>query len=87
MKKYIICLLLLSLLMAGACAKFAVLYAAVSWLICGLFADALLFSGMLKKPMLTALPASFGVMQLITALIGGGVALAILPLLRKAIKK
>ena len=71
----------------GACAKFAVLYATVSWLICGLFADALLSSGMLKQPMLKALPASFGVMQRFTALIGGGVALAVLPFLRKAMKK
>ena len=71
----------------AAAAKFAVLYSIVSWLICGVLADKLLASGMLKQPMLKALPATFGITQLFTALIGGAVALLIVPVLRKALKK
>ena len=72
---------------AAACAKFAALYAIVVWLICGLLAQQLLDSGVLKAPMLKALPATFSWPQLFTALIGGAVALAIAPLLRKALRK
>lgn len=67
--------------------KFAVLYAIVVWLICGVFAESLLSSGVLKAPMLTALPATFSWPQLFTALIGGGTALLIAPVLRKALHK
>ena len=73
--------------LSAAAAKFATLYAIVVWLICGVFSEALLASGMLKAPMLKALPATFSWPQLITALIGGGVALAIVPVLRKALHK
>ena len=72
---------------SAAAAKFAVLYSIVVWLICGVFADALLASGILKVPMLKTLPAMFSLPQLITALIGGGVALIITPVLRKALKR
>lgn len=72
---------------ASAAAKFAVLYVIVAKLICGVMSESLLASGSLKPPMLKALPATFGVMQLLTALIGGGVALLIVPTLRKALKK
>lgn len=71
----------------AAAAKFAVLYAIVNLLICGVFAEGLLASGVLKAPMLKALPATFSWPQLITALIGGGVALLIAPTLRKALRK
>lgn len=71
----------------AAVAKFATLYAVVVWLICGVFAERLLASGMLKEPMLKVLPATFGVPQLFTALIGGGVALLIAPVIRKALHK
>ena len=37
--------------------------------------------------MLTALPATFSWMQLVTALLGGGVAMLIAPVLRKALHK
>jgi len=37
--------------------------------------------------MLTALPATFSWPQLFTALIGGGIALLITPILRKALRK
>lgn len=73
--------------LSAAAAKFAVLYAVVVWLICGVFSQALLASGMLKAPMLKTLPAMFSAPQLITALIGGGVALLITPVLRKALRK
>lgn len=71
----------------AAAAKFATLYAIVVWLICGVFADALLASGIMKAPMLKALPATFSWPQLFTALIGGGIALAIAPTLRKALRR
>ncbi len=72
---------------AAAAAKFATLYAIVVGLICGVLSESLLASGTLKPPMLKALPATFSWPQLITALIGGAVALVIVPVLRKALKK
>lgn len=71
----------------AAAAKFAVLYAIVVWVICGVLAQSLLSSGMLKEPMLKVLPATFSWPQLFTALIGGAVALLIVPVLCKAIRK
>lgn len=71
----------------AAAAKFATLYAIVVWLICGVFAQKLMASGMLKAPMLKVLPATFSWPQLVTALIGGGVALLIVPVVRKALHK
>ena len=72
---------------SAAVAKFAVLYAIVNWLICGLLSESLLAAGTLKPPMLKMLPATFSWPQLVTALIGGAVALLIAPALRKALKK
>lgn len=72
---------------SAAAAKFAALYAIVVWLICGVFSESLLASGMLKAPMLKMLPATFSWPQLFTALIGGAVALLIVPVLRKALRK
>lgn len=71
----------------AAVAKFATLYLIVSELICGVLAPSLMASGALKEPMLKALPATFSWPQLITALIGGGIALLIVPVIRKAVKK
>lgn len=73
--------------LAAAAAKFAALYAIVVWLICGVFSEGLLAAGTLKPPMLNALPATFSWPQLITALIGGGIALMIAPVLRKGLRK
>lgn len=73
--------------LSAAIAKFATLYAIVAWLICGVFAEGLLACGVLKAPMLQALPATFSWPQLVTALIGGAVALLIVPVLRKALRK
>ena len=72
---------------AAAVAKLAALYAIVVLLICGVLSESLLAAGMLKAPMLKALPATFSWPQLFTALIGGAAALAITPVLRKALHK
>ena len=72
---------------AAAVAKFAALYAIVVLLICGVLSENLLAAGVLKAPMLNALPATFSWPQLITALIGGAVALSITPVLKKALHK
>lgn len=73
--------------LVAAAAKFASLYAIVAWLICGVFAENLLKSGALKAPMLKMLPATFSWPQLVTALIGGGIALLIVPVLRKTLRR
>lgn len=73
---------------AGAAgAKFAALYGIVVWLICGVLSESLLASGALKAPMLKALPVNFGIIQLFTALLGGGIAMLMVPVLRKALYK
>ena len=72
---------------AAAAAKFAALYTIVVLLICGVLSESLLASGIMKAPMLKALPATFSWPQLFTALIGGAVALVITPVLRKALHK
>lgn len=71
----------------AAAAKFAVLYVVVVWGVCHIFADKLLESGILKMPMLKVLAATFTWPQLLTALLGGTVALCIAPLLRKVIRR
>ena len=78
-------------LVAAAVAKFGVLYLLVVKVICGVAADALLGQKLgqtvlLAPPMLKMLPTMFAWPQLITALIGGAVALAIAPVLRKALR-
>lgn len=73
--------------LAAAVAKFAALYIVVVKLICGVLSANLLASGVMKEPMLKALPATFSWPQLFTALIGGAVALLIVPVLRKALHK
>ncbi len=72
--------------LTAAAAKFAALYAIVVWLICGVLAESLLASGVLKAPMLKMLSTTFAWPQLFTALIGGAVALLITPVIRKAHK-
>ena len=73
--------------LVAAGAKFAALYAIVVLLICGVLSESLLAAGVMKAPMLQALPATFSWPQLFTALIGGAVALLIVPTLRKALHK
>ena len=97
-----VCVLLLHLIVGGqyksvvrriiawlvaAAAKFAALYFIVVKIICGVMAASLLAAGTLKEPMLKALPATFSWPQLVTALIGGGIALLIAPVIRKALKR
>ena len=72
---------------SAAVAKFAVLYSIVGLLICKVLANKLIASGVMKPPMVKALPVTFGLPQLFTALIGGAVALLIVPVLRKALNK
>ena len=71
----------------AAVAKFAALYIIVVKVICGVMSESLLAAGTLKEPMLKALPATFSWPQLVTALIGGAIALAIVPVLRKALHR
>ena len=73
--------------LVAAAAKFAALYLIVVQLICGVLSSSLLASGALKEPMLKALPATFSYPQLITALIGGAIALVIVPVILKALHK
>ena len=72
--------------LAAAAAKFAVLYLLVVVVACGFLSDQLIASGVMKAPMLKMLPATFSWPQLVTALIGGAVALFALPGLKKALK-
>lgn len=72
--------------LAAAVAKFVLLYAAVAGLLCTVLSDALLAQGLMKAPMLTALPVTFSWPQLFTALIGGGAALLLAPMLQKSIR-
>jgi len=73
--------------LAAAVSKFAALYVIVVKIICGVMAADLLAAGTLKEPMLKALPATFSWPQLFTALIGGAIALMIVPILRKALHR
>ncbi len=73
--------------LVAAAAKFAAMYALIVWVVCGLAADFLLSQGVLKAPMLNMLPATFSWPQLVTALIGGGIALLIVPALKKALHR
>ncbi len=73
--------------LAAAAVKFGLLYLLVVQVICGVAAQALLQQGVLKKPMLNVLPATFSWPQLVTALIGGGVAMLVTPALKKALKR
>lgn len=79
-------------LLAAAGAKFGVLYLLVVEVICGFASNALLGKKLgkivvLAPPMLKKLPTMFTWPQLFTALIGGAVALLIVPILKKALKR
>lgn len=67
-------------------AKFAVLYGVVAGLVCGVLAEQLLSTGLLKAPMLQLLPVTFSWPQLITALVGGALAMTAHRVLKKAIR-
>lgn len=73
--------------LVAATAKFAAMYALIVWVICGLAADFLISQGILKTPMLKMLPATFSWPQLVTALIGGGIALLMVQVLKKALHR
>lgn len=65
----------------GAVCKFAALYMVVVQGVCRIFVDSL------KPQQIATFTAMFSVPQLITALIGGAVACAIAPVLKKALSK
>ena len=67
----------------AACVKFGVMYSLVAWVMCGLMGPVLNFDGKTTKQLF----AMSGINQLFAALIGGALALSILPVLRKALKK
>ena len=72
--------------------KFGVLYLLVVQVICNLASGALLGKKLgnavlLAPPMLKMLPVMFAWPQLITALVGGALAIAIVPILKKALHK
>ncbi len=76
----------------AAVAKFVLLHLLVGKLICGIASDSLMGVKVGGKPilapkMLELLPGKFSWPQLVTALIGGFLALSLIPLLKKAIKK
>jgi hypothetical protein len=73
--------------LVAAAAKFAVLYTLVVVLICGPLSGSLLEAGLMKKPMIAVMTASFSWPQLVTALIGGALALILVPVLKKALRK
>lgn len=77
---------------AAAGVKFAVLYLLVVQVICGIASGSLLGKKLgqivvLAPPMLKLLPTMFSWPQLFTALIGGAVAMLVVPILRKALHK
>ena len=73
--------------LVAAAAKFAVLYTLVVVLICGPLSGSLMEAGLMKKPMIAVMTASFGWPQLVTALIGGALALILVPVLKKALHR
>ena len=79
-------------LIAAAGTKFAVLYFLVVKVICGLASQELLGQKLgntvlLAPPMLKMLPTMFAWPQLVTALAGGILALTIVPIVKKALRK
>ena len=64
--------------LGAALGKFATLYLLVVQLICNVLP--------LKQPQIDMFTAMFSLPQLITALIGGGIAILIIPALKKAVK-
>lgn len=77
---------------AASAVKFGVLYLLVVKVICGVASGSLLGKKLgdivvLAPPMLKLLPTMFSWPQLFTALIGGAVAMVIVPLLRKVLHK
>lgn len=79
-------------LVTAATVKFLVLYLLVVQVVCGVASGALLGKKLgsivvLAPPMLQMLPAMFSWLQLVTALIGGALALAMVNVLKKALHR
>ena len=73
--------------LAAATGKFVTLYLLVVVLICGPLSGTLMEAGLMKKPMIAVMTASFSWPQLVTALIGGALALTLVPILKKALHR
>lgn len=79
-------------LATAAVAKFAVLYVLVVQVVCGVASGALLGKKLgeivvLAPPMLQMLPAMFSWTQLVTALVGGALAIGLANVLKKALHR
>ena len=76
-----------SLVVLGAAvAKFLVMYIVVVKVICGFAANVFIKNGLLKEAMLTQITVMFAWPQLVTALIGGEIAVLIVPTLKIALR-
>ena len=73
--------------LAAAVGKFTMLYTLVVVLICGPLSGILMEAGLMKKPMIAVMTASFSWPQLVTALIGGALAVILVPILKKALNR
>ena len=73
--------------LTAAVTKYGVMHALAVWLMCDLLGPFLTSSGVMTPQLNKQLLKAFDYPQLIAALIGGALALAIWPILRKAIKK
>lgn len=73
--------------LTAAAVKFGVMYVLAVWIIRDLLGDFLTTAGMMTPQWNKQLGAAFNYPQLVAALIGGALALAILPALRKALKR
>lgn len=72
--------------LGAAVAKFLVIYIIVVKVICGPAASMLIKNELLKEPMLTQFTIMFAWPQLVTALLGGGIAVLISPTLKRALR-
>lgn len=72
--------------LGAAAAKFLVMYIMVVKVICGLYANVLIENELLKEAMVKQINIIFTWPQLITALIGGGIAALVVPTLKIALR-
>lgn len=73
--------------LTAAAAKFAAMYALVAWGLGGILMGSLTKQGFLTDAKLVIMQAQFSWPQLVTALIGGGIALLLVPVLKKALHR
>jgi small basic protein len=73
--------------LTAAVTKYGVMHALAVWLMCDLLGPTLTSAGIMTAKLNKQLLMAFDYPQLIAALVGGALALAIWPVLRKALKK